>query len=69
MKESSTLLSERSKHHIERIGCADLAVREFKYSLGKELLINEYELQVTYRDIEGSSIEYVVSPPLSIDVK
>ena len=52
-----------------RITIEPHAVREFKYSLGKDLLINEYELQVTYRDREGSSIEYVLSPPLSIDVK
>ena len=42
---------------------------EFVYTIGEGWLINEYELQVRYRPREKLEAQYILSPPLSFDVR
>ena len=42
---------------------------EFAYAIGEGWLINEYELQIRYCPREEMGAPYVLSPPLSFDVK
>ncbi len=41
---------------------------DFMYAIGAGWLVNEYELQISYRPRENTAVPNILSPPLSVDV-